>query len=353
MHTKAYPGVPQQQNSLLVCFILKAAAQVIPPAPPRAQILTNVVNNAVKFTPAGHHDSVLVTVQRHELASLKIEVVDRGPGLRGQSQRALASEFSSSGDLRSVVTSANAAGIRASGLGIPICIKLAELMGGSATLADRRDGAGARFTLILPLRYVPPAAAAIAASAMGSGAGGAAAAANLPLVLEEATPGPAVLAATRGTAHGSTPAAGAPGAAAAPAAPASAALRDVRGARVLAVDDSPANLRFAVYMLRRMGCVVATCADGDEVVGAVAAAAAAGAPYDVCVMDMYMDRMNGDASLAALRAAHYTLPVVLSTANATRSDAVRYRALGFAGQLAKPFSPEQMHEAIARAIAPQ
>jgi hypothetical protein len=38
------------------------------------------------------------------------------------------------------------------------------------------------------------------------------------------------------------------------------------GTRVLVVDDSPANLRFAVFALKRLGCVTETCADGDQVV---------------------------------------------------------------------------------------
>ena len=59
---------------------------------------------------------------------------------------------------------------------------------------------------------------------------------------------------------------------------------DVRGTYVLVVDDSPGNLRFASYMLRRLGCVVATANDGDGVVGATATAVASGTPFDVVVM---------------------------------------------------------------------
>jgi hypothetical protein len=39
-------------------------------------------------------------------------------------------------------------------MGIPICARLAELMGGSIALEDRADGPGARFTLTLPLDEV-------------------------------------------------------------------------------------------------------------------------------------------------------------------------------------------------------
>ena len=64
-------------------------------------------------------------------------------------------------------------------------------------------------------------------------------------------------------------------------------------------------------------------------------------------MDLYMERVNGDAALAALRAAGHELPVVLCTANATSADAARYESLCFASLVGKPFSPDQMRAAIA------
>jgi CheY-like chemotaxis protein len=66
--------------------------------------------------------------------------------------------------------------------------------------------------------------------------------------------------------------------------------RPVAGARILVVDDSEANRRFAAFMARKLGCVVTAVGDGDEVVAAVAAAAGAGAPYDVVLMDLVMVR---------------------------------------------------------------
>ena len=95
-----------------------------------------------------------------------------------------------------------------------------------------------------------------------------------------------------------------------------------------------------------------TCTDGDQVVDAVATAVAAGAPFDLVLMDLRMERLDGDGALAALRAAGHALPVVLSTAHATAADTERYRGLGFAALLAKPFSPEQLRGAIARALPP-
>jgi hypothetical protein len=71
-------------------------------------------------------------------------------------------------------------------------------------------------------------------------------------------------------------------------------------------------------------------------VHAVSAAAASGAPYDVVVMDLYMARMNGDASLASLRAAGHgprALPVHREHHARRRGALRRARVRGPAGQV--------------------
>ena len=153
---------------------------------------------------------------------------------------------------------------------------------------------------------------------------------------------------------------------------------DFAGARVLVVDDSEANRRFAGFLLRRLGCVVAAVSDGDEVELAVASADESGEPFDVVLMDLVMvrrapcavalpirpsrgmalqARMNGDTALAALRAAGCTLPVAAVTANATPEDVERYLAQGFARVLPKPFSQAQLHalltSVLCRGVPPQ
>ena len=283
----------------------------------RSQIIMNVVNNAASLSPLSGDRVLSVTAWLPRPDMLQIEVADRGPGLRGQTMAQLTTEFNGSYDhvAGSIEAPGRATGIRSSGMGIPICVRLAELMGGSATLADRTDGPGARFTLCLPLRT--------ALDRTGS------AAIREPRAAVPATP------------------AGSPSPTASPA-----GSQRVRGTRVLVVDDSPANLRFAVYWLRRMGCAVQTCTDGDQVVDAVGTAVTLGAPFDLVLMDLRMERLDGDGALVSLRGAGYALPVVLCTAHAAAADAERYCGLGFAALLPKPFSPEQLRGAVARALPP-
>jgi CheY-like chemotaxis protein len=304
------------------------------------QIIMNAVSNAQKYSPATAAGSIAVVARVDSPAQLLVvEVTDRGPGLRGQTLAQLVTEF---GGIDSRNSERRGA-IRSSGMGIPICVRIAELntntntntkytcdtgqtrnklMGGSVTLADRTDGTGARFTLSLPLKGAVPATS-------GCGSRGTdTALSRVQLEMSPHATGPRETMAAAVDRRG----------------------QGVRGpVRVLAVDDSPANLRFIVFLLKRLGCTVLTCSDGDEVVAAVSAAAAAGAPIHVCIMDLYMERLNGDAALSALRAAGYSLPVLLCTANATNADAERYLAQGFCGLLGKPFTPEQMRSALTSA----
>jgi CheY-like chemotaxis protein len=334
----------------------------------------NAVSNAVKFTPIGGGGVIMSArlLRDSSPSSVEIQVTDSGRGLLGKTLHELATEVSGSIPLRPTA-------VRSSGFGIPICILLAELMGGSIELVDREDGPGARFTLTLPTRYVagpvrarrPSDARVLPYAAItpiilagplrvsdaadgGAAAGGGTA---MPVVRAVSPPRPpSAHAVVLGPVRRSVARSREHDAAAAASADATASLseflpaRDFRGTRILAVDDSPANLRFAVFMLKKLGCVAQTCTDGDQVVDAMEAAAASGAPIDVVVMDMHMERMNGDAALAALRASGLHVPVVVSTANATTADAARYRELGFCALLSKPYAHEDMRVALAAAL---
>lgn len=238
---------------------------------------------------------------------LVIAVVDDGPGLRGQTMAQLVQDFGGTGGPSNGRPGiAVSGGARSSGMGIPICARLAALIGGSLLVTDRAaapgGGGGAHgtaFTLRLPLLRGSPAAfisrSALAASARARGA---------------------------------------------------AAPLSLTGAHVLVVDDSPANRRLALFLLRALGCVGGEVDDGDGVLLAVRSAAAAGTPYDIVLMDIMMERINGDAALNELRAAGERVPVIASTGNATAQDAERYAGLGFAGVLPKPFTREMLHAAL-------
>jgi signal transduction histidine kinase len=111
------------------------------------QILLNLLDNAIKFTPRGE---VRLTVEpAADMAGhLRFSVQDTGPGMTPEVQGRIFQAFAQ-GD--GSVTRR----FGGTGLGLTICRQLAELMGGSLTL-ESTPGAGSTFHLALPLPKARP-----------------------------------------------------------------------------------------------------------------------------------------------------------------------------------------------------
>lgn len=101
--------------------------------------VTNLVGNAVKYTPAGGQVSVRLFEQ---LDQIRISVKDNGPGILPGDRSRLFEDFfrGNHPDTR---------GSQGSGLGLPIVANIAARHHGSVELESEPDG-GAEFTLVLP-----------------------------------------------------------------------------------------------------------------------------------------------------------------------------------------------------------
>ena len=108
------------------------------------QVLRNVIDNAISFSPPG--STVVVGVMR-ERQTVVVTVDDQGPGIPEANLETIFSRFYSERP------SAEAFG-QHSGLGLSICRQICEAYGGSITASNLRrpDGmiCGARFTVRLP-----------------------------------------------------------------------------------------------------------------------------------------------------------------------------------------------------------
>ncbi|MGQ9368593.1 response regulator [Azospirillum sp. ST 5-10] len=114
--------------------------------------------------------------------------------------------------------------------------------------------------------------------------------------------------------------------------------------RVLYVDDDPLLQALVRLVLgRHGGFAVDACRDG-----AAAVAAAQALRPDLVLLDVHMPGCDGPTVLAALRADPdlAALPVAFVTANPDAADAARYRAMGAAGVIAKPFSPATLADQV-------
>jgi len=119
-------------------------------------------------------------------------------------------------------------------------------------------------------------------------------------------------------------------------------------AKVLVVEDNPANLTLATFLLESAGHSVLTARDGETGV------ALAGAEQpDLILMDIQLPGMDGLRATALLKgdAATHDIPVIALTALAMKGDEERIRAAGCDGYIAKPLSYKDFLATISTALA--
>ena len=112
------------------------------------QVLINLLDNALKYTPPGAPIEIVATADR--AATVTVEVADRGPGLPPGEEDAR---------LREVLPRRRPATARGAGLGLAICRGIVEAHGGRIW-AQNRPGGGVAFRFTLPLGDAPPPAGA-------------------------------------------------------------------------------------------------------------------------------------------------------------------------------------------------
>ncbi len=107
------------------------------------QLLINLLENALKYTPPGTPIEIAASVNDGEV---RLEVADRGPGLPPGDEARVFDKFYQGRQAR---------GGRGVGLGLTICRGIAEAHGGHI-LAENRPGGGVVFRVALPLAEKPP-----------------------------------------------------------------------------------------------------------------------------------------------------------------------------------------------------
>jgi PAS domain S-box-containing protein len=110
------------------------------------QVLTNLIGNALKFTPAG--GTVTVVGKRSaDAQKIEIGVRDTGPGIAPKDFQKLFEKFSR-------VESQALQGISGTGLGLTIAKEIVELHGGRIWV-ESEEGKGTYFAFELPVKYKP------------------------------------------------------------------------------------------------------------------------------------------------------------------------------------------------------
>ena len=121
--------------------------------------------------------------------------------------------------------------------------------------------------------------------------------------------------------------------------------------RILVADDSPASRSLVASALSDVpGVEVARVSSGVEAVKLVATDS-----FDLVLTDVNMPDINGLELLRFIKTNERlrALPVLVISTDAAETERLRALSLGADGYLAKPFTPEQLREAIAKVFGSQ
>ncbi len=262
------------------------------------QILINLLNNAIKFTQAGHV-SIHVTREGNSGDNdlIRFAVRDTGIGIPPDRMHRLFQSFSQ-------VDASTTRKYGGTGLGLAICKQLAELMGGQIGVTSK-PGQGATFWFTARLQ---PTAISSVPAARGDAA----------------------------TQAGTTPA--------------------VRSARLLVAEDNLINQIVIGDLLRACGHSCDIVSNGREVLEAVA-----GKPYDMILMDCQMPEMDGFETTRRLRQLEQAagqngtvprhLPIIALTASAVTGDRDLCLQAGMDDYLSKPIDLPTLMATIARYVS--
>lgn len=128
---------------------------------------------------------------------------------------------------------------------------------------------------------------------------------------------------------------------------------DLKGKRILVVDDNHTNRRVLVGQLEHAGFAVEAEANGVDALAAMRQALADARPFDLALIDFQMPEMdgamlgeqiNGDAQFSRTK-------TIMLTSMDRHGDMRQFAAMGFAGYLAKPIRTSELFACIDRVLA--
>ena len=118
--------------------------------------------------------------------------------------------------------------------------------------------------------------------------------------------------------------------------------------KVLVVEDNPANMTLATFLLQSAGHTVLSAVDAEA-----GLTLARQEHPDLILMDIQLPGMDGLEATSQLKRDHATraIPVIALTALAMKGDEERIRAAGCDGYIAKPMRYKEFLATIAAQLA--
>lgn len=256
------------------------------------QVFINLLNNAIKFTPAGGHVTLMIDVEPNpedeQMCYAIFTVADDGIGMTETFQKSkLYKPFEQEHRLENAESG--------TGLGLSIVKELVTAMGGTISCRSM-PGKGTTFTVRLGAKIATaPAASEDSGDVCG---------------------------------------------------------RDLSGKRVLLCEDHPLNREIAHRLLKSMGVLVESAENGWD--GLELFRMSENGYYDAILMDIRMPVCDGLETTKKIRALNRvdakTVPIIAMTANAFHEDVQLSKAAGMNAHLSKPIQPEKLYQTLAQLV---
>jgi PAS domain S-box-containing protein len=280
----------------LNCHIDPAVPEHLKGDPGRIrQIITNLVGNAVKFTPQGEIViSAALISEKNGFVVIRFEVKDTGIGIPEERRAAIFAPFTQ-------VDGSTTRKYGGTGLGLAICKQLTELMGGEIGI-ESEEGKGSTFWFTARLEKQTSGVSCMPEVGI-----------KTPDVLVK--PKETKIPVADGIAADPMP---------------------MATLRILLVEDNIINQKVAQSILGRLGCKADAAANGLEAVRALELI-----NYDIVLMDCQMPEMDGYEATAMVRnpeskVLNHKVPIIAMTANAMKGDREQCIEAGMDDYLTKP-----------------
>ncbi len=267
------------------------------------QVLVNLIGNSIKFTNSGQ-----VSVQMRFVPALtpriEFDVLDTGIGMTLAEQKSLFRPFSQANE----TTTRQFGG---TGLGLSVCKRLSEMLGGDIVVLKSEPGAGTTFRFWIglgPDQYSSDLRLASQATPPNQ------------QTTRRPSPTPVTL---------------------------------PPGCRILVAEDGVDNQRLFSFILKKAGAEVTVAENGSLAVDAAIQFLQAGTPFDLIFMDMQMPVMDGYEATASLRSQGYDRPIVALTAHSMTSDRQKCLEAGCDDFLSKPIERTRLIQVAALLISRQ
>lgn len=311
------------------------------------QAVSNLISNAIKFTSTG---GVIVAVKSEEiqeadaLHKVTIHVSDTGIGIPSERREHLFNNFSQ-------VDSSTTRKFGGTGLGLAIARRLSRMMNGDITVASQ-EGKGSVFTMsfmakkgaaVIPRKSETRGQTNIRAVPLDQ-PGETVPSQPIDTKPVKASPpassdftemDPDEEAASEWIEELSRPARGA-GAQE----KVDRTMKNLRGLRVLIVDDNAVNRRVARLLIEPQGLIATEAENGREALDMLE-----NENFDMVLLDMHMPVMDGRETIKYIRGSskHWkTIPVIALTADAMSGDREKCLGLGMDGYVPKPVDQREL-----------